>query len=146
VRKEATVDETRNDDVVVADGEASGAPQRTDAVDDAFLKVSDVRSDANEAGDGDAAVEGDALLDRDRAESFRRRWEEVQTGFVDRPRESVEHADRLVVEVMQQVQASFTLARERLESQWSENDEASTEDLRQALRRYRSFFDRLLGA
>jgi len=88
----------------------------------------------------------ETLLDRDRAETFRRRWEDIQTDFVDRPRESVEQADRLVLEVVQQLQASFTLARERLESQWSEGEDASTEDLRQALRRYRSFFDRLLSA
>jgi hypothetical protein len=112
-----------------ADGPTSGARTTTD-------------------GDRDARLDrdGEALLDRDRATNFRRRWEEIQTGFVDRPRESVEEADRLVLEVVQQLQASFTLARERLESQWSQGDDASTEDLRLALRRYRSFFDRLLAA
>jgi hypothetical protein len=96
-----------------------------------------------DVGDADERME---LLDRDRSESFRRRWSDIQADFVDRPRESVEQADRLVLEVVEQLQASFTSAREQLESQWSGGDEASTEDLRLALRRYRSFFDRLLAA
>jgi hypothetical protein len=124
-----------------------GSSERTTAAGDAVVEVPEAPARTTAAGGADVASEGrEALLDRDRAEGFRRRWEDVQTGFVDRPRDSVEQADRLVLEVMQQVQASFTLARERLESRWSKNDEASTEDLRQALRRYRSFFDRLLGA
>jgi len=38
----------------------------------------------------------------------------------------------------------FTNERTSLERQWGEGDEISTEDLRVALRRYRSFFERLL--
>ncbi len=119
-------------------------------VDDAFVRVPDEADVSADAPDGvrpsAVAAGDDALLDRDRATNFRRRWEDIQADFVDHPRESVEQADRLVLEVVQQLQASFTLARERLESQWSQGDDASTEDLRLALRRYRSFFDRLLAA
>lgn len=139
-------DELRRDRDVEAHDPAS---ETTTAVDDAFVKV----PDAEDGGASEVAATGGAtgdgredLLDRDRAESFRRRWEDVQADFVDRPRESVEQADRLVLDVVQQLQASFTLARERLESQWSQGADASTEDLRQALRRYREFFDRLLAA
>jgi hypothetical protein len=132
-------DEMRDDERTDA---SSGATETTTAVDDAFVTV----PEPEDAGPSEAAGdEREELLDRDRAEGFRRRWEDIQTGFVDRPRESVEQADRLVLEVIQQLQASFTLARERLESRWSEGAEASTEDLRQALRHYRSFFDRLLA-
>jgi hypothetical protein len=105
----------------------------------------DKRTDEPTPDVGDAK-EWMELLDRDRSESFRRRWAVIQAEFVDRPRESVEQADRLVLEVVDELQTSFTTARERLESQWSGGDEASTEDLRLALQRYRSFFDRLLAA
>jgi hypothetical protein len=77
---------------------------------------------------------------------FRKRWETVQTGFVDEPRRAVEQADALVAEVIKQLVGSFAEERGRLEGQWSQGNEASTEDLRVALQRYRSFFDRLLVA
>ena len=76
---------------------------------------------------------------------FRRRWMEVQTGFVDEPRPAVQAADKLVAETMKRLAEVFARERSRLESQWDRGDEVSTEDLRQAMRRYRSFFDRLLA-
>jgi hypothetical protein len=79
------------------------------------------------------------------AETFRGRWTEVQTGFVDEPRHAVEQADGLVAEMMKQLAEVFADERSKLEEQWSRGDDISTEDLRQALRRYRSFFDRLLS-
>ena len=86
------------------------------------------------------------LLDQPETESFTTRWREIQVDFVDRPRESVEHADALVAELMQRLAASFADERGRLERQWDGGDDVSTEDLRVALTRYRSFFDRLLSA
>jgi hypothetical protein len=77
--------------------------------------------------------------------SFRARWSEVQTGFVDEPRHAVEQADGLVAEMMQRLAQVFADERGRLEEQWSRGDDISTEDLRVALQRYRSFFDRLLS-
>ena len=79
------------------------------------------------------------------AETFRSRWTDVQTGFVDEPRHAVEQADGLVAEMMKQLAEVFADERSKLEEQWSRGDDISTEDLRQALRRYRSFFDRLLS-
>jgi hypothetical protein len=76
----------------------------------------------------------------------RSRWEEIQAGFVDRPRESVEQADALVEELLQRLTAGFTQQRSRLEAQWEGGEEVSTEQLRVALTRYRSFFNRLLAA
>jgi hypothetical protein len=76
---------------------------------------------------------------------FRRRWMEVQTAFVDEPRPAVQAADKLVAETMKRLAEVFARERSRLESQWGRGDEVSTEDLRQAMRRYRSFFDRLLA-
>jgi hypothetical protein len=86
------------------------------------------------------------LVAPDQAEHYRSRWEEIQASFVDEPRESVEEADRLVADLMQSLAASFSEARELLESQWDGERDVSTEDLRVALTRYRTFFDRLLSA
>jgi hypothetical protein len=79
------------------------------------------------------------------ADSFRSRWTDVQTGFVDEPRHAVEQADSLVAEMMKRLAQVFADERGKLEEQWSRGDDIGTEDLRQALRRYRSFFDRLLS-
>jgi hypothetical protein len=86
------------------------------------------------------------LLPHDQSEGFTGRWQEIQTGFVDEPRRSVEEADALVADLMQRLAAGFAEERQRLEAQWDRGDDVSTEDLRVALTRYRSFFDRLLSA
>src|SRR5450755_2622384 len=75
---------------------------------------------------------------------FRTQWSKVQTGFVDEPRRAVEDADKLVAAVMQRLAEGFANERSALEKQWDRGDNVSTEDLRLALQRYRSFFDRLL--
>lgn len=73
------------------------------------------------------------------------RWNDVQAAFVDDPKECVQKADNLVAEVVEELTASFADTRSRLEAQWSRGEEASTEDLRVALTRYRDFFQRLLS-
>jgi len=78
-------------------------------------------------------------------EGFQSRWEEIQVRFVDEPRGAVEDADALVATVMQRLAESFASERERLEAQWGRGEDISTEDLRIALQRYRSFFQRLLS-
>ena len=75
---------------------------------------------------------------------FRSRWSNVQSGFVDEPRRTVEDADKLVASVMHRLADGFANERSGLEKQWDQGDHVSTEDLRVALQRYRSFFDRLL--
>ena len=95
--------------------------------------------------DQSAAERHEPLFDSSRAETLRGRWADIQAGFVDEPRRAVEQADGLVAEVMQQLAQAFSEARSGLESQWDRGDDINTEDLRQALRRYRSFFDRLLA-
>lgn len=80
-------------------------------------------------------------LDRD----FRHRWRDIQSGFVDQPRSAVEQADELVAQLMQRLAQSFSEQRSNLEKQWEASDKVSTEDLRVALTRYRSFFERLLS-
>ena len=95
--------------------------------------------------DQSAAERQEPLFDSSRAETLRGRWGDIQAGFVDEPRQAVEQADGLVAEVMQQLAQAFSEARSGLERQWDRGDDVNTEDLRQALRRYRSFFDRLLA-
>jgi hypothetical protein len=85
------------------------------------------------------------LFAPDEAESFRSRWLDIQTSFVDEPGGSVEQADLLVAEVMKQLARTFAQKRSKLELQLGQGEEISTEELRMALRRYRSFFDRLLS-
>jgi hypothetical protein len=76
---------------------------------------------------------------------YRTRWEAIQTGFVDEPRSAVEQADALVAQVVNRLTEVFTRERSTLEDQWTKGDNVSTEDLRLALTRYRSFFHRLLS-
>lgn len=87
----------------------------------------------------------EALFPNADSEDFRRRWADIQASFVDEPKPSVEKADQLVDSVIQKLTQVFADERAKLERDWSTGGEASTEDLRQSLRRYRSFFDRLLS-
>ena len=86
-----------------------------------------------------------ALFPENESKDFHKRWTDIQTGFVDEPRRAVERADELVAEVIKRLADSFAQERSKLEGQWGRGDDVSTEDLRLALRRYRSFFDRLLS-
>jgi len=81
----------------------------------------------------------------DEAEGFHTQWDGIQTGFVDEPRRAVEEADALVAQVITRLSEVFADERTHLEGQWGHGDQVSTEDLRQALRKYRSFFERLLS-
>ena len=63
---------------------------------------------------------------------------------MDEPRSAIEQADNLVTVSMKRVAEMFADERAKLESQWDRSGNVSTEDLRLALQRYRSFFQRLL--
>jgi hypothetical protein len=114
----------------------------------------DVRAEDSESGEGiqrenDERTEVDVvepLIGDDETRTVQARWEQVQVSFVDEPRRAVEEADTLVAELMQRLADSFAQERKQLEGQWDKGDEVSTEDLRVALQRYRSFFTRLLSA
>ena len=124
--------ETR--DVTTRDLAARESDERAD--------VAAQESGSEQAGDPTAV----ALLPREEGERYRSDWHDIQTAFVDEPRSSVESADKLVAHLMQQLATSFSEERARLEGQWDRGDDVSTEDLRVALTRYRSFFERLLAA
>jgi hypothetical protein len=85
------------------------------------------------------------LFPNNELEGLRNRWSEVQTAFVDEPRKAVEQADGLVAAAMKRLAEVFAEERSKLEQQWDRGDNVSTEDLRIALQRYRSFFQRLLS-
>ncbi len=91
------------------------------------------------------ARETSPLFPDDELHNFRARWDQAQTSFVDEPRQAVEQADSLVANVVKRIAEQFANERAQLEKQWHRGDNVSTEDLRQALKRYRSFFDRLLA-
>jgi hypothetical protein len=85
------------------------------------------------------------LFSAEEAKDFRARWDAIQVSFVDEPRPVVEQADNLVAVAMKRLAEMFAAERARLEGQWDRGGNVSTEDLRLALRRYRSFFGRLLS-
>ncbi|KOU13417.1 hypothetical protein ADK52_38715 [Streptomyces sp. WM6372] len=105
-----------------------------------------------EAEAGTPAAEGNApdetedqpLLDSKDTEEYRTAWREIQGRFVDDPQDAVRSADTLVAEVMQTLARSFADHKESLVGQWGRGEEVPTEELRLALQRYRSFFNRLL--
>jgi len=117
----------------IATSEDAQAPMSRDADGD----------DRGDDGDRQQALE--PLLEEKRAQGLRDRWHTLQARFVDDPRETVADADALVAELLQELASTFSSARADLERQWTAGDDVSTEDLRLALQRYRSFFERLLN-
>jgi hypothetical protein len=137
--EEAQVDESKNEtdrDVRPSTADsAAGVDQDRESEDE-----------ARESREGTDLAGREPLLDQDATTNVRGRWETIQASFVDEPRHAVEEADALVADLMQRLAESFADERQALEGQWDRGDEVSTEDLRVALQRYRSFFDRLLSA
>ncbi|GAA2674812.1 MULTISPECIES: hypothetical protein [Actinosynnema] len=85
------------------------------------------------------------LFGQDEAGGFREEWRSLQGDFVDNPREAVHRADELVAQVIQSLATTFSEHKRTLEGRWQEGSEAETEELRLALKSYRSFFDKLLS-
>jgi len=101
---------------------------------------------APERGTGQSAdVESSPLFPSEELQGLRSRWKEIQVGFVDEPRKAVEQADGLVASAMKRLAEVFADERSGLEKQWDRGDTVSTEDLRVALQKYRTFFERLLS-
>jgi hypothetical protein len=85
------------------------------------------------------------LLAANMVQDFQSRWDRIQTAFVDEPRDAVQQADALVAQAIKNLAENFAAARNRLEEQWDRGDNVSTEDLRVALKKYRTFFQKLLA-
>jgi hypothetical protein len=101
------------------------------------------------AGEGGVAADPGpraSLLADGELQSITARWKDIQAEFVYQPSQAVHEADALVTELMQRLAAMFATERAELEKRWAGGHQVSTEDLRQGLRRYRSFFERLLAA
>ncbi|MER6036567.1 hypothetical protein ABT133_22075 [Streptomyces sp. NPDC001835] len=94
---------------------------------------------------GASEDESPQLLTDGEEQGFRDRWQTIQGKFVDDPREAVHDADALVADVMRTLATTFDQHKKDLEGQWSQGERVDTEELRGALRRYRSFFNRLLS-
>jgi hypothetical protein len=84
------------------------------------------------------------LFEKGETEKFRSHWLDIQSAFVDDPRAAVQKADALVEDMIQSITDNFAQRRATLENHWHNEGNVSTEDLRLAIKRYRSFFDRLL--
>ena len=144
----ATPDKATTADMAAAGGVAASEAPAAQRGDDAAAQPLERETPSRRAPERDAPGNGGAtapLFGGDQASTYRSRWQEIQTGFVDEPRAAVQEADALVAEVVRQLARTFADERRGLEGQWAEGEEISTEDLRIALRRYRSFFDRLLS-
>jgi hypothetical protein len=139
--------DTRGDD-----GRSATRDARTDETtrteDAGALRAPEPESASRADADNDSRTDdGDAPMALfDNASDLESRWQEIQVRFVDEPRGAVEQADALVAEVMRQLAETFASERAQMEEEWHAGDQVSTEDLRIALKRYRSFFQRLLAA
>jgi hypothetical protein len=129
---------TSVDESMDTDRAASSTDQSADAA-----RATDSADGTTSADSSHDLSEVEPLVPGDAAVDFRARWEVIQQGFVDDPRSSVTDADALVGDLLERLSSTFDQQHQELERQWSDG-EPSTEDLRAALQRYRSFFQRLL--
>ena len=126
--------------------DAGRDPQFPDLRKDTIALPADSNAASNTAANTAANTEAHApLFPENETQDLRTRWDKAQGMFVDEPRKAVEEADALVATAVKRIAELFADERAKLEQQWDRGDNVSTEDLRQALRRYRSFFDRLLS-
>src|SRR5688500_1549627 len=107
-------------------------------------QIAEERTPENQAPTNTTSETLEPLFDDEAARKFRSRWQVIQGKFVDDPRDSVKQADDLVAAIIKSVTMSFADRRMGLEKQWNSGEHISTEDMRVALKRYRSFFERLL--
>lgn len=143
-RAKRPASETRGPQAVIEGnrGQNSTAiPSTADAV-----QASELQTSTSDAAKQRSVGSGASpLFPGNELESLRTRWKEIQTEFVDEPRKAVEQADTLVASAMKRLAEVFAEERSKLERQWDRGDNVSTEDLRVALQRYRTFFERLLS-
>ena len=126
-----------NEEITTADLAQGKRPANTHE-----MRPQPVTMSGNQTEQGDGSTQ---LFPSNELQDLRTRWKDIQTGFVDEPRKAVEQADSLVASAMKRLAEVFAQERSGLEQQWDRGDNVSTEDLRVALQRYRSFFDRLLS-
>jgi hypothetical protein len=152
VREAETGDERQIDTAKAEDVQRPGTARRAETSDDREAAGEGVRRSytADQAGTAAdrQADRGErqrtTLIEPERAASYNGRWNELKSEFVDDPRRAVRGASQLVGEVLDDLEELFRRQRADLEH-GLDSEQTTTEDLRLALGRYRSFFDRLLS-
>jgi hypothetical protein len=137
-----------NRELSTADLAAAADRSASASTTDLKRKIDDREVERARAGNAPAdmnAQQNTPLLATDVANQLRNQWTDIQAAFVDEPRRAVERADGLVADAIKRLAETFSNERAQLEGQWDRGGDVSTEDLRQALQRYRSFFSRLLS-
>lgn len=133
-------------DLAAAGRRPPEAVDRDDEVDtERAARGADDRSDADKPAMDRGAEQLEPLFPADVAGEYRHQWAAVQSSFVDDPRRAVRQGDELVAQMMKDLAESFATERGRLEAQLGQTGATTTETLRVSLRRYRSFFERLLS-
>jgi hypothetical protein len=124
---------------------AEETDQRAETASNAETDDSQADSGQADSGQADSGAEPRAtLIAPEQAETYNGRWNDLKSEFVDDPRTAVRGANSLVGEVLDELEELFRSQRADLEH-GLDSEQTTTEDLRQALGRYRSFFDRLLS-
>jgi hypothetical protein len=136
---------TRSEQLSTADVAAAAEQRRAERTDTSFDADANAAVERKPADRAESDHRRTPLFASNEAEQLHRNWSDIQAGFVDEPRRAVEQADGLVADVMQRLATAFAKERQTLEQQWDRGGDTDTEELRQALQRYRSFFDRLLA-
>ncbi|WP_371779185.1 hypothetical protein [Streptosporangium subroseum] len=135
------IDSTRHDDGLDDSTPAVVADPPGDGLDQDVTVVDSDRQGTAPAVDQPAA--STSLFDHD-PDEVRRRWQEVQAGFVDDPRDSVERADSLLDEITTSLRTALETRTTELQGRWKNSDQNDTEELRTALRDYRAMLEQLL--
>jgi hypothetical protein len=144
-RAETVTTETETREPGGSAAQRLGGPSERELATETARRTDEPGRDADVRDQADTTRhERSRLIAPDRAESYNSRWEDVKSQFVDEPRGAVRSANELVGEVLDELEELFRRQRSELEH-GLDNEQTTTEDLRQALGRYRSFFDRLLS-
>lgn len=136
---------TRSEQLSTADVAAAAQQRRAERADTSVDADTSAAVERKPGDRTDSNRQRTPLFSANEAEQLHGNWSDIQAGFVDEPRRAVEQADGLVADVMQRLATAFANERQTLEQQWDRGGATDTEELRQALQRYRSFFDRLLA-
>jgi len=142
VRTEGTVTDDA-DRAVAAEGDAARTRDHVDDRDTHRDPTSERRPAPGPGTTTGWSEEG--LLSADDRGSYQQRWDDIQVRFIDEPRQCVREADDLVGEVTTRISERFSSARQDMEQRWDGGNEPTTEELRQAVQRYRDFFQRLVA-
>jgi hypothetical protein len=145
--EDASVEDASVEEAVAEDAVAEEADAEAESADVPPAPVAEPSADTTPADTAGVAAtpvaaDADALLGSLDAGDIRNRFLDIQAGFIDEPRQAVEEAGRFVDDLLRQVADALQQQRGQLAGA---TEEASTEDLRLALRAYRQFVDRLLG-